>query len=170
MPWKKKMETPDVNVLVNAAREGAPHHAICRAWLDEALASGRAVGISELVLSAVVRILTNHRAFQPPATLAETLQVSEALLAHPSVTRLRPGPGHWKIFTTLCEASHATANAVADAYHAALAIEHGAEWITLDRDFAAFPWLKSRNLLAAPGVRETRARYGIPPVRRGAKR
>jgi uncharacterized protein len=168
MPWKK-MEIPDVNVLVNAAREGAPHHAICRAWLDDALASGRPVGISELVLSGVVRVLTSPRAFRPPATLGDALGVCESLLAHPSVVRLRPGQGHWKIFATLCEGSHATANAVPDAYHAALAIEHGAEWVTLDRGFAAFPWLKLRNLLAVPGARESRARYGIPPVRRGRR-
>lgn len=164
------MESPDVNVLVNAARDAAPHHAVCRAWLDGALAGGGALGISELVLSAVVRILTNPRAFQPALTLKQALEFTEALLAHPSVIRLRPGEGHWRIFSTLCEGSHATANAVADAYHAALAIEHGAEWITLDRDFAAFPWLKSRNLLASPPIREGRARYGLPPVRRAARR
>jgi predicted nucleic acid-binding protein len=30
---------------------------------------------------------------------------------------------------------------------AALAIEHGCEWVTLDRGFAAFPGLSFRNLL-----------------------
>jgi toxin-antitoxin system PIN domain toxin len=160
------MESPDVNVLVAAFRGDSRHHPVARPWLDQALASGRLVGISELVLSASMRITTNPRAFQPASTLAEAMQFTSALMAHPSVTRLRPGEAHWKIFASLCEASHATGNTVADAYHAALAIEHGAEWITLDRDFAAFPWLKSRNLLAPPGVREARARYGIPPARR----
>lgn len=31
---------------------------------------------------------------------------------------------------------------VTDAWFAALAIEHGCEWITMDRDFARFPGLK----------------------------
>ena len=35
-----------------------------------------------------------------------------------------------------------------DAYFAALAVEHGCEWWTLDRDFDRFPTLRWRNLLA----------------------
>ena len=34
-----------------------------------------------------------------------------------------------------------------DAYHAALAIEHGAEWITTDRDYARFTGLRWRHPL-----------------------
>jgi predicted nucleic acid-binding protein len=33
---------------------------------------------------------------------------------------------------------------VTDAWFAALALEHGCEWITLDRDFKRFPELRSR--------------------------
>jgi len=33
-------------------------------------------------------------------------------------------------------------NLVADAYFAALAIEHGCEWISTDHNFARFPGLK----------------------------
>jgi hypothetical protein len=36
----------------------------------------------------------------------------------------------------------ARGNVVPDAYLAALAIEHGATWITLDRSFARFPHLR----------------------------
>jgi predicted nucleic acid-binding protein len=36
---------------------------------------------------------------------------------------------------------------VADAYHAALAIESGAEWVTTNRDFARFPGLHWRHPL-----------------------
>jgi toxin-antitoxin system PIN domain toxin len=162
------LESPDVNVLLGAAIEDAPHHAICRDWLRTSLSSGSTIGISELVLSGVVRVATNPRAFPRPATLAAILQYTGVLLSHPTVTRLRPGDNHWRIFTGLCEREHVTGNKVSDAYHAALAIEHGATWITLDRDFASFSWLKSRNLLARPEVREPRARYGVPPIRRRA--
>jgi predicted nucleic acid-binding protein len=34
---------------------------------------------------------------------------------------------------------------VADAWYAALAIEHGCAWITCDRDFARFPALDWRE-------------------------
>jgi predicted nucleic acid-binding protein len=36
---------------------------------------------------------------------------------------------------------------VPDAYLAALAMEHGCEWITTDRGFARFPGLKWRSPL-----------------------
>ncbi len=41
----------------------------------------------------------------------------------------------------------ARGNLVADAYHAALAIEHGVEWGTTDRDYARFPGLRWRHPL-----------------------
>lgn len=34
-----------------------------------------------------------------------------------------------------------------DAYHAALAIESGCEWISTDRDYARFPGLRWRHPL-----------------------
>ena len=51
------MQSPDVNVLVSAFREDAPHHGRCRAWLVEALSGREQVGLSELVLSGVLRVL-----------------------------------------------------------------------------------------------------------------
>jgi predicted nucleic acid-binding protein len=41
----------------------------------------------------------------------------------------------------------ATGKLVADAYHAALAIEHGCEWVTADGDFSRFPGLRCRHPL-----------------------
>jgi predicted nucleic acid-binding protein len=60
---------------------------------------------------------------------------------------LTPGDRHWQIFSDLCRTSHAKGNLVADAYHTALAIEHGCEWITADRDFARFKGLRWRHPL-----------------------
>jgi uncharacterized protein len=40
-------------------------------------------------------------------------------------------------------------NLITDAFHAALAIEWGCEWITTDRDFSRFPLLRWRHPLAA---------------------
>ena len=57
------MISPDVNVLVYAARDGAPRHAEYRAWLDAALAAQEPMAVSELGLSGVLRVLTNPRVF-----------------------------------------------------------------------------------------------------------
>ena len=52
--------------------------------------------------------------------------------------RSDPGPTHWKILRTLCENGKLQRKLVADAVHAALAIETGCEWVSADTDFARF--------------------------------
>jgi len=44
------MQCPDVNVLVSAFRADAPHHTLCRRWLEDSLASEEMLAVSELVL------------------------------------------------------------------------------------------------------------------------
>lgn len=141
------MQTPDVNVLVSAFRTDAPHHRLCRVWLENVLAGEEMLAVSELVLSGVLRVLTHPKVFAPPTPLPQALAFAQALQTHPRAARLRAGAGHWRIFQQLCERSHATGNRIPDAYHAALAIEHGCEWVTLDRGFSALPGLSFRNLL-----------------------
>ena len=60
------MVLPDVNVLVHARREDAPLHETCRAWLAEVIASPQAFGISDLVLSGFLRVVTHPRVFAEP--------------------------------------------------------------------------------------------------------
>ena len=142
------MIIPDVNVLVYAARDDADRHTEYRDWLVRAMRGPEAVGLSELVLSGVVRLLTHARVFNPPMSVADALAFVEALRAQPRAVALRPGERHWSLFTFLCRDGDARGNLVADAYHAALAIEAGAEFITTDRDFARFPDLRWRPPIA----------------------
>jgi hypothetical protein len=137
----------DVNVLVYAFREETPGHRRYREWLLRRSAAQEAFGLSDLVLSGTVRVLTHPRILDPPTPLDRALQFVEALRSQPNAVLLQPGPRHWEIFARLCQASGAKGNLVADAYHAALAIEHGCEWITTDRDFARFPGLRWRDPL-----------------------
>lgn len=141
------MQSPDVNVLVNAFREDAVHHERCRTWLVEALSGRDRVGLFELVLSGVLRVLTHPRIFHPPTSGAAAIAFVDALLAQPSSIVLRPGSGHWRIFRSMSATLHLTGNRIPDAYHAALAIEHGCEWVTLDRGFSVYPGLRLINLL-----------------------
>ena len=141
------MQNPDVNVLVSAFREDATHHGRCRRWLTESTASGDRVGFSELVLSGVLRVLTHARVFHPPTPSDAAIEFVDALLAQPGATTLRPGDGHWRIFRGMAVSLRLTGNRLPDAYHAALAIEHGCEWVTLDRGFSIYPGLRTVNLL-----------------------
>ncbi len=141
------MQSPDVNVLVSAFREDAVHHQRCRRWLDEAISGRDRVGLSELVLSGVLRISTHARIFHPPTPSELAVAFVDTLLAQPGSTTLRPGEGHWRIFRGLAVTLGLTGNRLPDAYHAALAIEHGCEWVTLDRGFSIYPGLRTVNLL-----------------------
>ena len=141
------MQSPDVNVLVGAFRSDATHHDLCRAWLDGTVSGREPLGLSELVLSGVLRILTHPRIFHPPTPAEAAAAFVDAVLAQPGATPLRPGSGHWRIFRGLFATRHPTGNRVPDAYHAALAMEHGCEWVTLDHGFSMYPGLRCRNLL-----------------------
>lgn len=95
-----------------------------------------------------VRIVTNPRIYSVPTPLGEALEFVEAILAQPRAVIVRPGDDHWSIFTSLCRSYEARGNLVTDAWLAALAIEHGCEFITADRDFARFDGLRWRHALA----------------------
>lgn len=143
------MLLPDVNVLVYAFRADAPDHAAYRGWLETTVASDGAFGVSDLVLSGVVRILTHPRVFSPPERVEDALAFVQALRDQPNCLTIAPGARHWELFARLCRESGAKGNLIPDAYHAALAIESGSEWITTDRDYSRFPGLAWRHPLEA---------------------
>lgn len=140
------MLLPDVNICLAAFRADHPEHQRCRQWLLSASRSGPGLGMSPQVLSAVVRIST-QAAFMGarPSLLEDALLFGESLLLHPAVNTVLPGTGHWSIFADLCRSSQARGKLAADAWFAALAIEHHCTWISLDGDFARFAGLQWRQ-------------------------
>lgn len=139
------MMMPDVNVLVAAFRTDHVHHGSCKPWLDGLTNSGESFGLSALVLSAVIRIASNARAFVNPSTVPEAFDFCNFLLTQPGAHSLAPGNSHWTIFERLCVAANIKGAATTDAWFAALAIEQDCEWVTLDRDFGRFPGLRWRR-------------------------
>jgi toxin-antitoxin system PIN domain toxin len=143
----------DVNVLVYAYRTESPEHARYAAWLAATVASDEAFGLSELVLSGFLRVVTHPRVFARPAPIDHALEFAAALRDQPNALRMDPGDRHWGIFERLCRSAGTKGNLVPDAYLAALAVEHGAELITTDRDFARFPGVRWRHPLADQQMR-----------------
>jgi uncharacterized protein len=133
---------PDVNVPIYVLRRDVPQHAVCRLWAGAAVSSDARFGPSPMVLSAVVRITTNPRAFRTPSPIEEAFGFCEDLLEQPHCQVVEPGERHWDIFRRLCIATDTRGSRVTDVWFATLAIEWGCEWITLDRDYARFPGLK----------------------------
>jgi toxin-antitoxin system PIN domain toxin len=136
---------PDVNVLVQAFRPDSPDHALCRSWLDGVVNGDSRYGIAPQVLSGVIRVSTHPKIFIKPSALAETVEFCNLLLEQPHCAIIQPGQQHWSIFCRLCNGADARGNLVPDAWFAALAIECGCDWITLDRDYARFPGLRWRT-------------------------
>ena len=139
---------PDVNVLVYAHREDTTQHPVCRRWLERLVNGREAYGLSELVLSAFVRVVTHPKVFIRPSSIADALGFGEQLRERANCVPVAPGPRHWQIFRSLCVEAGAKGNLVPDAFLAAMAIESGCEWVTTDRDFRRFKGLRSR----APGI------------------
>lgn len=83
--------------------------------------------------------------FKKPTSLDVAFGFCDDLLSQPHCRVVEPGEDHWRIFERLCRDTETRGPRVTDAWLAALAIEHGCEWITLDRDFARFPGLKWRT-------------------------
>lgn len=139
----------DVNVIVSALREDASDHRAMKAWLEGAVADPEPVGISDVVLTGAARILTHRRIFDPPTPTDRAVEQLTALREADGVVRLVPGPRHWNIFGKLVVQAQARGNLLADAAHAAVAIEHGATLISKDGDFARFDGLRWRRPLDA---------------------
>ena len=138
------MILPDVNVLAQAFRSDAGDHTLCRGWLHSIVNGDARFALSPQVLAGVIRITTHSKIFSQPSAIAEVIRFCELLLAQPHCVLVHPGPQHWSIFTRLCKEADARGNLSSDAWYAALAIESGCEWISLDRDYARFPDLRWR--------------------------
>ena len=139
------MQLVDVNVLVYAHREDAPDHDRFLSWLENWIDADAAFGMSDLVLSGFLRIVTHPRVFRRPTPIKLALEFVDSIRQRPNCVPIRPGLRHWDIFEGLCRSSAAKGNLVPDAYLAAIAIESGSEWITTDRDYSRFDGLRWRH-------------------------
>ena len=137
----------DVNVLVYAHRRDAARHDEYRNWLEQVLTGAQPYGLSDLVLSGFLRVVTHPRVFRAPTPLGEALAFANVVRDRPNRVRVEPGIRHWDLFREICRRAEARGNLVPDAYLAAMAIESGAEWITTDGDFSRFVGLRTRHPL-----------------------
>ena len=157
----------DVNVLIYAHNTDDPRHREYSTWLGAAVNGDRPFGLSSLVASAFLRIVTHPKVLAKPLDIEQALNVIEPLRSAPAVVPMDPGPRHWDIFANLCRRVSARGNIVPDAYLAALAIENDAEWYSADRGFARFPGLRHHHPLdeEPPGP----PRPTVPPTRRSTE-
>jgi len=140
------MLLPDVNVVLAAFRPDHVHHAPARTFLETARGGNEPLGLSVIVLSAVVRLATNPRVFARPDPTDDVLRYLDALLDEPAQI-VTEGESHWQRFAGLCRELKLRGNLVPDAHLAAIALDQRAELITFDRGFGRYPRLRWRCLL-----------------------
>jgi toxin-antitoxin system PIN domain toxin len=141
------MFLPDPLVLVYAHRSDVPDHSRYANWLTSLVNAPEPFALSEMGLATFLRIVTHPRFFLDPTPEAKAMDFLDQLIAQPGCRLVRPGPRHWEIFRELCLSLHATGSFVLDIFHAALALEHGCEWVTTEADYARIKGLRWRHPL-----------------------
>src|SRR5437879_10684206 len=125
----------DVNILVNAHRKDAPHHALLKGWLEDLINGDQAYGIADIVLSGFLRVVTHTTIFNPPSGMSDALAFCKEVRDQPHCVHISPGPRHWEVFTGLCRATGVKGNLVPDAYLAAIAVASGRHLCTTDVEY-----------------------------------
>lgn len=142
------MLLPDVNVLIYAhVEDSIPEHAEYGAWITRLATGTEPFALSVLVIAGFLRIVTNRRIFDPPSTLERSFDFVKSLTERPTARIVGPGPDHLDIFEDLCRQSGATGKLIADAQHAAIALENGCTFVTTDADFSRFAGLRWQHPL-----------------------
>ena len=139
------MQLVDANVLLYAVNEDAPNHVPARRWLDGALGGQETVAFTWIVLLAFLRLSTRTALFPQPLTPADATGIVERWLDQPAALVIQPTERHLGLLRGLLAESGTAANLVNDAHLAALALEHGAEIVTFDADFARFDGVRSHR-------------------------
>ena len=129
--------TPDVNVLVAAARSDHPHHTVARVWLEETLAgaeSGTVCTLMPMVLASFLRLLTSPKIFKRPTPIDEAIGFIDVLLSLPGVQLAELGP-EWKRLRQLCLDKKLSGNDLPDGWLVAAVAQRGEHLVSFDRDF-----------------------------------
>jgi uncharacterized protein len=141
----ERMLLLDVNVLLAAHRGDHPHHAGVREWFDAMLTGDERFTVPVLVWGSFLRLATNRRIFEIPTPRPEAFAFIDATRAQRLHLTVDPGPRHLTLLRSLCDEADASGDLVADAVIAAVAMEHGCQVVTLDRDFARFESVDHRR-------------------------
>jgi toxin-antitoxin system PIN domain toxin len=138
---------PDLNLLIYAVDRSTPDHEVAVAWWNRLLSGSETVGLAWTVMLGFVRLTTSPRIVDAPLAPSAALDYLDRWLGHPVTTVVAPTDRHARVLRDLLARTGTGGNLVSDAHLAALAIEHGAELCSADRDFGRFPGLRWSNPL-----------------------
>ncbi len=134
----------DVNLLVDATMTAARDHQAAHSWLQDHLSGTARVGLHWAAITGFVRVAGHARAWERPLPIGEALAIVGSWFSRPCTWTPEPGPRHLELLQGLLGAQP-SARLVTDAHLAAIAIEHGLELCSRDRDFARWSDLGLRS-------------------------
>jgi len=137
----------DANLLIYANVQSFPQHERARRWLDTRLNGAAPVGFPWPSLLGFLRVTTNPRVFERPASVSDAWRQVTAWLGCERAWIPQPTERHREVLGELLGAPGVQANLVHDAHMAALAIEHGLILCSTDGDFGRFAELRWENPL-----------------------
>jgi toxin-antitoxin system PIN domain toxin len=140
---------PDANVLLYAVDSASVHHEESLEWLEHSLSGAETVGLSWVVLLAFIRIATNPAIYSNAVDVDDATGQVQSWLSAPAAVVVAPTARHAEVLRGLLLETGTGGNLTTDAHLAALAIEHGAELVSYDRDFGRFQGLPHRLPSAA---------------------
>jgi uncharacterized protein len=135
---------PDANVLLHAVNRSGVEHDAARSWLEASLGGSEPVAFAWVALLAFLRLSTRRGLFPRPLDAAAATAYVEQWLAQPPATVVHPTGRHLDVLRGLLLSAGTAGNLTMDAHLAALALEHGAELWSFDRDYARFEGLRWR--------------------------
>lgn len=139
------MQIVDANVLLYAVNERAEHHADAKGWLDDALSGRETVGFAWIALLAFLRLATHPSVFPTPLPIHDAADIVRAWLAQPTAVAIEATSDHMNTLERCLVGSGTAGNLVNDAHLAALALEHDADVVSFDGDFARFEGIRWRR-------------------------
>jgi toxin-antitoxin system PIN domain toxin len=134
----------DANVLLYAVDTAAAHHERCHSWLEASLSGTEAVGFAWVALLAFIRISTSPVILPTPLIPEEAIEQVQSWLGAPAAVVSHPTSRHAGVLAGLIREAGTAGNLTTDAHLAAIAIEHGAEIVSYDRDFGRFSGVRHR--------------------------
>ncbi len=141
------MKIVDLNVLLYAVNEDAPHHQRIVRWWEQALNGDEAVGLAWVVVLGFLRTSTNPRIVPHPLAAEEAVDLVDAWLALDIVSLVMETHDHWRVLRNMLAEAGVAGNLTTDAHLAAMAVTRGAMLASCDGDFARFPNLRWENPL-----------------------
>jgi len=134
----------DVNLLVDATMTAAHDHEAARSWLQNQLGGTARVGLPWASITGFVRVAGQPRAWERPLPVGGALAIVRSWLSRACSWIPEPGPKHLDVVEALL-GPQSSVRLVTDAHLAAIAIEHGLELCSRDRDFARWTDLGLRS-------------------------